>query len=472
MTMGRESQDQRARLLIVDDDPVMLNQIGLALGDEFEMFKANNPKSAWAIIESEHPDLVTLDLALENNDAESGFSLLEKCIEFDPLMKIVLITGNDTEENALRAVDQGALDFLGKPIDIDALRHLLRRARRIGQLERQNAEILKRFNGKGRLGQILGHSSAVEEVFHMVRKVAPTDVTVLILGESGTGKELVARELRRLSKRVAKPFISINCGAIPENLLESELFGHEKGSFTGAHMLRPGRLELAHTGTVFLDEVGELPPPLQVKLLRFLQEREIERVGGRSVIRIDARVIAATNRDLDSEVKAGRFREDLYYRLSVVNIQLPPLRKRQEDIPYLAQYFLERFSVEMGKEKLAFSRKAREAMLHYSWPGNVRELQHHVQKAVVMSTGRLIRSVDLGLEDQAVPSPQSLRNVREQTDREMIIQTLRRTCGNISKAAQELDISRPSLHDLMRKHGIDATSYRQKAEPVPREEAE
>jgi two-component system NtrC family response regulator len=460
---------ERPKLLLVDDDASMLNQLGVALGDEYVVLKAEQPKKAWQLIENERPDLMTLDLALEANDPESGFSLLEKCLELDPLMKIILITGNDTQEHALRAVDQGAFDFFGKPVDLEALRHLLRRALRVGRLERQNRDLLQRYNGRGRLGHLLGHSRQMESVFEMVRKVAPTDVSVLILGDSGTGKELVARELRRLSRRAAKPFVSISCGAIPENLLESELFGHEKGSFTGAHVSRPGKLELADGGTVFLDEVGELPPPLQVKLLRFLQEREVERVGGRSVLRLDVRVIAATNRDLASEVKEGVFREDLYYRLSVVNIQLPPLHERHEDILYLAQYFLERFGAEMGKERLAFSRKAKHAMLHYEWPGNVRELEHHVQKAVVLCGGRLVRAADLGLAGAQLVEPQSLRRVRERTDRLMIEQALRRTCGNISKAAQELEISRPSLHDLLRKHGIDATAYRSHSGAAPQD---
>ncbi len=460
MSLSAAEGAERAKLLLVDDDPSMLNQLGVALSDEYVVLTADQPKGAWQLIERERPDLITLDLSLEGNDPESGYSLLEKCLDLDPLMKIVLITGSDTQEHALRAVDQGAFDFFGKPVDLEALRHLLRRALRVGRLERQNHELLQSYNGRGRLGHLLGHSTQMETVFEMVRKVAPTDVSVLILGDSGTGKELVARELRRLSKRANKPFVSISCGAIPENLLESELFGHEKGSFTGAHVSRPGRLELADGGTVFLDEVGELPPPLQVKLLRFLQEREVERVGGRSVIRLDVRVIAATNRDLATEVKEGIFREDLYYRLSVVNIHLPPLRERQEDILYLAHYFLQRFGAEMGKERLAFSRNAKHAMMRYEWPGNVRELEHHVQKAVVLCSGRLVRASDLGLAGMHQLEPQSLRSVRERTDRLMVEQALRRTCGNISKAAQELEISRPSLHDLLRKHGIDATEYR------------
>ena len=465
-------QDDKPKLLIVDDDPVMLSQLGLALGDEYQVFTADQPKRAWQIIAAERPQLLTLDLALERNDPESGFSLLERCLEFDPLMKIVLITANDTQDFALRAMDQGAFDFLSKPFDPEALRHLMRRARRVGEWQRQNEKLLQTFDVKGRLGHLLGRSPQMEQVFDMVRKVAPTSVSVLILGESGTGKELIARELRRLSKRATKAFVNISCGAIPDNLLESELFGHEKGSFTGAHTSRPGKLELADGGTVFLDEVGELPPQLQVKLLRFLQEREVERVGGRTVFRLDVRVIAATNRDLASEVRAGRFREDLFYRLSVVNIRMPPLRERQQDVLYLAQYFLERFAGELGKERLAFSRKARQSILHYRWPGNVRELEHHVQKAVVLSSGRLVRAVDLDLGEANPLESLSLRAVREQTDHNMIDQALRRTCGNISKAAEELGISRPSLHDLMRKHGIDATLYRGNTDAQTSDESE
>jgi two-component system NtrC family response regulator len=465
VSAAADSQVQATKLLIVDDDPVMLSQLGLALGSEYQVFTAENPRQAWKLVEEEHPELVTLDLALEQNDPETGFSLLEKCLEFDPFVKIVLITGNDTQDNALRAVDQGAFDFFGKPLDLEALRHLLRRADRVARLERENAALLHRVGHHGRLGHLLGGSTKMQSVFDAIRKVAPTDVSILILGESGTGKELVAREMRRLSRRATKPFVQINCGAIPDNLLESELFGHEKGAYTGAHTSRPGKLEMAHGGTVFLDEIGEVPAQLQVKLLRFLQEREVERVGGRTVLKIDARVIAATNKDLASEVKAGRFREDLYYRLAVVNIRLPPLRERPDDVIHLAQYFLERFAGEMGKQKLSFSRRARQALQHYSWPGNVRELEHHVQKAVVFATGHLVHAADLELEPGNRLESLSLRQVREQNDRRTIVQALRRTCGNISKAAQELEISRPSLHDLLRKHDIDASRYKSATEP-------
>jgi two-component system NtrC family response regulator len=302
----------------------------------------------------------------------------------------------------------------------------------------------------------------MEAVFDVIGKVAPTGVAVLILGESGTGKELVAKEIRRLSLRAEKPMVSISCGSIPEALLESELFGHERGAFTGAHTSRPGRLELANGGTVFLDEVGELPAALQVKLLRFLQEHEIERVGGRNVIQLDVRIIAATNRDLKAEVQAGRFREDLYYRLSVVNVTLPPLRERQEDIVYLAQHFLERFSAEFGRGRVTFSRSAREAIQQYGWPGNVRELEHHVQRTVLLAPGRVIQATDLGLGETTGPQTLTLRETREKADREAAIQALRRASGNVSKAAQDLEVSRPTLHDLLRKLQINTAEFRRK----------
>jgi two-component system NtrC family response regulator len=453
-------EEKPAKLLIVDDDPVILNQLGLALSEEFDVRTANDPDQAWDAVRRDKPELVTLDLALAEDDPETGFSLLERCLEYDPLMKVVMITGNGAQENALRAVDQGAFDYFSKPVDLDELRHLLRRAQHVARLERQNARLMSRIGNERRQGDLLGQSPEMKAVFEVIQRVAPTDVSVLVLGESGTGKELVARELRRLSKRASKPFVSISCGAIPENLLESELFGHEKGSFTSAHTSRPGKLELANGGTVLLDEIGDLPLQLQVKLLRFLQEREVERVGGRTVVPLDVRVIAATNRNLADDVARGRFREDLYYRLSVVNIKLPPLRERQEDILYLAHYFLERFSAELGRGRMSFNRAAKEALQRHKWPGNVRELEHHLQRAVLLSNGKVLRTDDLELEPGSQTEPLSLRAIRERTDRVTIIEALRRTCGNISKAAQELEISRPSLHDLLRKHRINANEYK------------
>ncbi len=460
MTVSANPQEQAAKVLIVDDDPSILSQLNLALSKDFEVRTATDSRTAWEIVEREHPDLMTLDLALEDENPESGFSLLERCVGFDPFIKVVLITGNDNEANALRAVERGAADFFGKPVDIDVLKVLLRRVLSVGRLERQNAALLKRLGDERRLGALVGQSQPMRAVFKKIEKVAPADVAVLILGESGTGKELVAKEIRRLSARATKPFVSINCGAIPENLLESELFGHEKGAFTGAHAPRAGRLEMAQGGIVFLDEVGELPVLLQVKLLRFLQNHEIERVGGRQTIQLDVRVIAATSRNLEDEVRQGRFRQDLYYRLSVVNINLPPLRERLEDVLFLAEYFLDRYSSEFERGHLTFTADAKRAIQQHMWPGNVRELEHRVQKAVVMSSGRLIEAEDLELQRARGARNLSLKEARLEADRQTIIEALRITGGNISKAAEVMQISRPNLHELLLKLGINAHDYR------------
>lgn len=449
------------RLLIVDDDPSILSQLSLALGRDFSVKTANNSWTAWELIRKEHPDLITLDLALDDNDPESGFGLLEKCLGFDPYMKVVLITGNDEDQNARRAIEQGAADFFGKPVDVQDLRVLLRRVLTRGRLERQNAELVRNLGEERRLGSILGQSPAMKALFRDVDKVAPVDVSVLVLGESGTGKEMVAKEIRRLSKRATKPFVSINCAAIPENLMEAELFGHEKGAFTSAHAARVGRLELADGGTVFLDEVGELPILLQVKLLRFLQDHQVERVGGREVIDLNVRVLAATSRNLEDEVRAGRFREDLYYRLCVVTLKLPPLRERGEDVLFLAQYFLDRYSNEFGKGQATLMPGARLAIQNHNWPGNVREMENKIQRAVLMASSRHLDARDLGLEDAPDSGrPLSLREARDEAERSRIIDVLRQTGGNISKAAQVLRISRPSLHELLTKQGIKAREYR------------
>jgi two-component system NtrC family response regulator len=448
------------KLLIVDDDETIRSQLELSFDTEFEILAAADSEEAWRIFQSERPDLMTLDLALEYDDVETGFSLLERCLQIDPFMKIVLITGNDEQTNAQRAVDMGASDFFGKPVDPKVLEVLLHRLYSVGQLERQNAAILKRQGDQHRLGAILGLSSEMHAVFRTIEKVATADVSVLILGESGTGKELAAKEIRRLSTRATKPFVSINCGAIPENLLESELFGHEKGSFTGAHTSRAGKLELANEGIVFLDEIADLPLALQVKLLRFLQDHEIDRVGGRKPIALDVRVIAATNRDLDKRVASGQFREDLFYRLSVVNLRLPPLRERSDDILFLAHYFLERFGSEYGRGKLTLTADARRGLRAYKWPGNVRELEHRVQKAALMSAGTSISANDLELNGAGNPRRLSLREARTEADRFAVIESLRATNGNISEASRRLGISRPSLHELLRKLEVNAKDYK------------
>ncbi len=455
-----QPEPKRAKLLVVDDDLAILRQLKWGLSADYEVITAENPDSAWELLREERPDVVTLDLALENDNPESGFELLERFIGADPLVKVVMVTGHDTRENALRAVDRGAFDFFTKPIALEELRILVNRAVSLRRLEVENAGLRERLRREGSLGRMLGQSTEIQRVFRMIRKVAPADVTVLVGGESGTGKELVAREVHRLSPRADEPFVSISCGAIPENLLESELFGHEKGSFTDAYASREGKLETANGGTVFLDEIGEMPMSLQVKILRFLQEREVERVGGRKVIPLDVRVLAATNRELKEEVAQGRFREDLFFRLSVVNIVLPPLRERKADIVYLAQCFLERYASEFGRGRLSFSREAMRAMQRYPWPGNVRELEHRVQRGIVLSRGRVIRSEDLELGGEGEIEFSNLRAARESAERRSVNEALRRNCGNIARAARDLEISRPTLHDLLRKLEISAVDFK------------
>ncbi len=453
-------EDRKPKLLVVDDDPAILRQIKWGLTEDCQVLTADGVDAAWEQLREHRPEVVTLDLAIEGDDPESGFGLLDRLVSFDPLLKVVMVTGNDARENALRAVDRGAFDFFTKPVALDELRVIVKRAVALRRLETENTALRDQLRQGGGMGRMMGQSEEIQKVFRMIRKVAGAEVTVLVTGDSGTGKELVAREIHRLSPRAERPFVSISCGAIPENLLESELFGHEKGSFTDAYTSREGKLETADGGTVFLDEIGEMPMSLQVKILRFLQEREIERVGGRKVIPLDVRILAATNRDLKDEVAAGRFREDLFFRLSVVNIQLPPLRERKADIVYLAQCFLDRYAAEFGRGRLAFSRGALRALQHYGWPGNVRELEHRVQRGIVLSKGRVIRAEDLELEGDEAAEMSSLRAAREEAERAVVSTALRRNCGNIARAARDLEISRPTLHDLIRKLNMNAADFK------------
>jgi len=464
MNSPHANEQHVAKLLIVDDDPSIVSQLRLAFRKEYQVFTAQNVDEAWALVQSEHPDLITLDLALDGSNPETGFGVLEKCIAFDPFMKVVLITGNDEEANARRAVEQGAADFFGKPVDVDELRVLLRRQLAVARLERQNAEVLEHLDDEERLGAIVGRSPGMQALFKRICKVSAVDnIEVLILGESGTGKDMVAKEIRRLSSRATKPFVTIDCTAIAPTLLESELFGHVKGTFTDAHESRPGKLELADGGIVFLNEIGDLPLSLQAKLLRFLQDHEIERVGGREVIKLDVRVIAATNKDLEAEVRAGRFRQDLYYRLSGVELLMPPLRDRGDDILFLAQYLMDRFAKEYGRGRKSLSVKAKQALVQQQWEGNVRELQRAIRGAVALSSGRVLDVEDLGLEAAGAPQVPSLKEARDRADREAIERALQLTGGNVSRAAGMLSISRPSLHDRMTRLGIDAGDFRRRA---------
>ena len=450
-------------LLIVEDDESIRTELKYELRDEYTLVFAGDRLEALASLRQAGPDLVTLDLGLPPapEGAEEGLRTLEEILRAVPSTKVIVVTGNGERANALRAVQAGAFDYLSKPIDIDALKGVLRRAGFLQGVEAEAGQHLTTVEAATRFEDLIGQTPKMAQIFETVTRVAQTDVTVLIQGESGTGKELLARALHVKSPRHDNDFVPINCGAIAETLLEAELFGHEKGAYTGAHVQRKGRVEVADRGTLFLDEIGEMSLALQVKLLRFLQEREIERIGGRQRIKVDTRVVAATNKDLKAEIVAGRFREDLYFRLSVVTITIPPLRERGDDIVLLANSFLRR-ACEQYRRNLQFGRDASFALAAHSWPGNVRELENSVQRAVIMARGRFIGLADLGLEAADVPGQggRRLKEARNQVERELLLEALARTQGNISQAARELGVSRPALHDLLHKHGIDSKTLR------------
>jgi two-component system, NtrC family, response regulator len=457
----------KPKLLVVDDDDAIRTQLKYALRDDFTLFFAEDCRSALAAVAEHSPGLVTLDLGLPpaEDGAQEGLKALDDIVKRAPTTKVVVVTGNGDRVNAIRAIQLGAFDYHSKPIDIGGLKVVLRRAAYLQTLESDAEKHLKSQETSVRFEDILGAATSMREIFAAVARVSKTDATVLIQGESGTGKELLARAIHSNSARKSRPFVAINCGAIPETLLESELFGHEKGAYTGAHIQRKGRFELADGGTLFLDEIAEMSVPLQVKLLRFLQDRQIERVGGRETIRVDVRIIAATNKDLRSELQAGRFREDLYYRLSVVNLNVPPLRDRGEDLILIANAFLRRHAQEQ-RRKLRFSRGALEAMTRYRWPGNVRELENAVQRAAIMSQGQFIEAADLGIAvesasvEPASEDRPSLREARGRAERQALVDALIQTRGNISQAAKQLGVSRPTFHGLLTKFQVDAKEFR------------
>ena len=445
----------KPRLLVVDDDADLRGQMRWALADEFEVSLAGDREEALARARDDQPAVITLDLGLPPHPGgvEEGFATLEELRFADAAAKVVVITGREERAHALRAVDQGAYDFFVKPIDVEELKVVLRRALKLHALERENRELRQQtasdFEG------MLGTSARMQEVFASIRKVATVDAPVLVLGESGTGKELAAHAIHRLGARAAGPFVPINCGAIPEALLESELFGHEKGSFTGAHAQRRGRIETASGGTLFLDEIGELPTALQVKLLRFLQDHKVERIGGRAAIAVDVRVVTATNADLPKLLAEGRFREDLYYRIGVVTLSMPPLRDREDDVVMIAETFARRYAADAGRKLTGFTKDAVAAMRAHAWPGNVRELENRARRAAVMAEGPRITAADLELEKGATSTRQGLRELRAGLERDTIKAALKRNRGNISQTATELGISRPTLYGLLSKFGIE-----------------
>jgi two-component system, NtrC family, response regulator len=446
----------KPKLLIVDDDEEIRTQMKWALVKDYEIQMAGDRVSGIEMFRGSRPLAVLLDLGLPPHPTtpEEGLAMLSEILAIDSLAKVIVITGQGEKENALRAVGAGAYDFLGKPVEMTELKLALKRCFHIAKLEREYREMQRLLRSDSFEG-MLGTHPRMQAVFDSIRKVATTDAPVLILGESGTGKEMAAQAIHHLSSRRDEPFVAINCSAIPETLIESELFGHEKGSFTGAHVQRKGRIETANGGTLFLDEIGEVPLPLQVKLLRFLQEQRIERVGGRQEIQVDIRVIAATNADLKKAMSEGSFREDLFYRLAVVQIFLPTLADRQDDVVLLAQSFLDRFAEQNKKTGLSFGPDALKAIRQHSWPGNVRELQNRVKRAVIMGGTKRLTAQDMELGESTESAPTaSLKKAKETLEREMIQNALRRHSGKISAAATELEISRPTLYELMSKLGI------------------
>ena len=448
----------KPKLLIVDDDEAIRTQMKWALGEDYEIYFAQDRREALEAFEAHLPAVTLLDLGLppRPNECDEGLAVLSDILAIDNTAKVIIISGQSEKQNAIEAVGAGAYDFLCKPVDMEELRLLLRRCIHVVELEKEYHE-LQQSRRADVFEDMLGTSPQMQAVFAFIRKVAGTNVPVLLLGESGTGKEMAAAAIHRRSARKDGPFVAINCNAIPETLLESELFGHEKGAFTGAHVQRKGLLETASGGTRFLDEIGELPPPIQVKLLRFLQEQRLQRVGGRQEIQVDTRLVAATNADLKELINTGKFREDLYFRLAVVTIRLLPLRERGEDIAFLAREFLQKYANQSGQTKMVFAPDALRAMSSYSWPGNVRELQNRVKRGVIMASGSRLSAKDLELErDRVVASSAAttLRQAREHVEREMVEQALKKNSGKITSAAADLGISRPTLYELMEKLGI------------------
>jgi two-component system NtrC family response regulator len=440
------------KLLIVDDDEEIRTQMKWALAKDYDVSLAEDRASALEIFRAAQPAVVLLDLGLPPHPGtpEEGLAVLSELLAQNRLVKVVIVSGQGEKENALRAIGAGAYDFLSKPVEMEEVKFLLKRCFHVAQLEQEYAAMQQLLGGDSFEG-MLGASPQMRPVFETIRKVATADAPVLILGESGTGKEMVAKAIHQRSNNKNGPFVAINCSAIPETLLESELFGHEKGAFTGAHVQRKGRIESASDGTLFLDEIGEIPLPLQVKLLRFLQEQTIERVGGRQSIAINTRVVAATNADLKKALAAGTFREDLFYRLAVVQMMLPPLRDRENDVRLLAQFFLGRFAGQVNKPNLAFDPDAIRALNRHSWPGNVRELENCVRRAAIMAEGRRVTAADLELNAAGLASNViTLKDAREAVER----QALKKHGGKIAPAAVELGLSRPTIYELMEKLGI------------------
>ena len=453
------TEPAKPKLLIVEDDAGLQAQLKWAYED-FEVIQATDREAALMALRAEAPAVVTLDLGLppDPDGTSEGFAVLDAIMALKPDTKVIVASGHDARESALHAIERGAYDFYAKPVDIDELGLIVRRAFQLHRIEAENRRLAAGIGAdRTVLGTMITAAPEMLKVARMIERVATTSASVMLLGASGTGKELLARGLHQRSARAAAPFVAINCAAIPENLLESELFGHEKGAFTGAIRTVEGKVEQADGGTLFLDEVGDIPLALQVKLLRFLQERTIERIGGRKPIAVDTRIVCATHQDLEAMIADGRFREDLYYRLAEIVIRIPSLAERTGDAVLLAKAFLSRFAAEMNPAVKGFASDALGAIDDWAWPGNVRELENRVKRAVIMADGRLVGAEDLdlgGAQDSETDLPLNLKAARERADRKVIRRALARSEGNISNSAKLLGISRPTLYDLLKQYDL------------------
>jgi two-component system NtrC family response regulator len=445
---------ERPVLLVVEDDPGLRKQMRWSF-DAYEVVFAEDRDSAIAALRRAEPEVVTLDLGLPPlpDSADEGFRLLGEMLSLAPATKVIALTGQDDRANAVRAIGMGAYDFFEKPFDAETLGLTIARAYRLAALEREHARLLE-GRGSDTVAGLLTRDPGVTKLCRQIEKIAPTQASVALIGESGTGKELLARALHEGSPRRAGRFVAINCAAIPDALLESELFGHERGAFTGAVKSTPGKVELADGGTLFLDEIGDLPMPLQAKLLRFLQERVVERIGGRTEIPVDVRVVCATHRNLRERIEQGSFREDLFYRLTEIVLTIPPLRDRGGDAALLAHAFVQRFGKQNGRERMVLREDALDAIAAHRWPGNVRELENAIKRAVIMAQERTIAAEDLGLTPAEEPPLLNLRRLRDDVEKRAVLNAMARSDGNIVRASELLGVSRPTLYDLLRRFGL------------------
>ncbi|MGH8133611.1 MAG: PEP-CTERM-box response regulator transcription factor [Steroidobacteraceae bacterium] len=454
------AEPHRRKLLILEDDRALRRELE-AIFSDLDVTVSETSEQVLVLVRRIEPDVVLFDLgaAREPAVAAQSLELLRQVLNLAPDTKIIAMTERDARELAVAAVGLGAADFYHKPLDASVLSIVVRRAFRIRELEEENWR-LREQTGAMALEGIIGVSDSMRSLCRVIEKVAPTNATVLLLGDSGTGKELFARSLHRLSDRSHKPFVAINCAAIPDTLLESELFGYEKGAFTGAAKRTPGKLESANSGTVFLDEIAEMPASLQAKLLRVLQERTVERIGGRSPIPLDLRIVCATNRNLDALIGSGAFRDDLYYRISEVTIRVPPLRERQGDSLLLAQFLLQQMGERFGRPTRGLAPDAIRAIQAHRWPGNVRELENRIKGAVIMAEGAVVTANDLGLQDPGDdPEYLNLRVARQRAEAQAVRQALAVAKGNLSRASELLGVTRPTLYDLLERHHLDAAQF-------------